>query len=288
MEQPISVVIPAYNEAQAIGPTLDQIASVLSAAELEAQIIVVDDGSDDGTAEEVAQYPAVRLIKHAQNKGYGAALKTGIRQAQHNTIVILDADGTYPCAMIPHLAAQIGSYDMAVAARTGSNVQIPLIRRPAKWSLNQLANYLSGLKIPDLNSGMRAFKRDVVISYFRLLPSGFSFTSTLTLALLTNDYNVLYIPADYYPRTGQSKLDPVRDTINFFSLVVRVVLSFRPLRIFIPLALILASLSLIKIVYDINVYDFHLATSTVVLVTLTFQIVVLGLIADLVVSLHRS
>lgn len=288
MEQPISVVIPAYNEAQAIGPTLDQIASVLSAAELEAQIIVVDDGSDDGTAEEVAQYPAVRLIKHAQNKGYGAALKTGIRQAQHNTIVILDADGTYPCAMIPHLAAQIGSYDMAVAARTGSNVQIPLIRRPAKWSLNQLANYLSGLKIPDLNSGMRAFKRDVVISYFRLLPSGFSFTSTLTLALLTNDYNVVYIPADYYPRTGQSKLDPVRDTINFFSLVVRVVLSFRPLRIFIPLALILASLSLIKIVYDINVYDFHLATSTVVLVTLTFQIVVLGLIADLVVSLHRS
>lgn len=288
VEQPISVVIPAYNEAQAIGPTLDQIASVLSAAELEAQIIVVDDGSDDGTAEEVAQYPAVRLIKHAQNKGYGAALKTGIRQAQHNTIVILDADGTYPCAMIPHLAAQIGSYDMAVAARTGSNVQIPLIRRPAKWSLNQLANYLSGLKIPDLNSGMRAFKRDVVISYFRLLPSGFSFTSTLTLALLTNDYNVVYIPADYYPRTGQSKLDPVRDTINFFSLVVRVVLSFRPLRIFIPLALILASLSLIKIVYDINVYDFHLATSTVVLVTLTFQIVVLGLIADLVVSLHRS
>jgi hypothetical protein len=167
-------------------------------------------------------------------------------------------------------------------------VHIPLIRRPAKWALNRLANYLSGMTIPDLNSGLRAFKRDVAVQYFRLLPSGFSFTTTLTLAMLTNDYNVLYVPIDYYARTGRSKIDPFRDTISFFSLVVRMVLSFRPLRVFMPMSAILMLLSLGKTIYDIIVYDFHLATSTVVLVTLTFQTIVLGLIADLVVSLHKS
>ncbi|MBU0703268.1 MAG: glycosyltransferase family 2 protein [Chloroflexi bacterium] len=286
--EPISIVIPAYNEARAIGPTLEQIQAVMAETRLEGEIIVVDDGSTDGTAEEAARHQAVRLIRHPHNKGYGAALKTGIRQARHDTILIIDADGTYPCAMIPSLAAEIGPYDMVVGARTGADVHIPLIRRPAKWALNRLANYLSGVEIPDLNSGMRAFKRDVALRFFRLLPSGFSFTTTLTLALLTNDYNVTYIPVDYYHRTGRSKIRPIQDTINFFSLVVRVILSFRPLRVFVPLAAVLALLSFAKVTYDINAYDFHLATSTVVLVTLTFQIIVLALIADLVVSLHRS
>ncbi|MCP4424199.1 MAG: glycosyltransferase family 2 protein, partial [Chloroflexi bacterium] len=115
-----------------------------------------------------------------------------------------------------------------------------------------------------------------------------SFTTSITLALLTNDYNVLYIPIDYFERTGKSKIRPFRDTINFFSLVVRVVLSYRPLRVFIPLVLLLGLLSAAKVIYDINTYDFHLATTTVVLLTLTFQTAVLGLIADLVVSLHKS
>lgn len=284
----VSIVIPAYNETEAIGPTLEQIQAVMVDARLEGEIIVVDDGSTDGTADEAARHPQVRLIRHPQNKGYGAALKTGIRQARHDTIVILDADGTYPSEMIPRLAAEIGPHDMAVGARTGAEVHVPLVRRPAKWALNRLANYLSGMEIPDLNSGMRAFKRDVAMRFFRLLPSGFSFTTSLTLALLTNDYNVVYIPVNYYQRTGRSKIRPIRDTINFSSLVVRVVLSFRPLRVFAPLAGVLASLGLVKVIYDINAYDFHLATSTVVLLTLTFQVVVLGLIADLVVSLHRS
>lgn len=287
-KEPVSIVIPAYNEAGSIGPTLEQVQATLAEAELDGEIIVVDDGSKDGTAAEVARYPDVRLIQHTQNRGYGAALKTGIRQANYDVIAILDADGTYPCEMIPRLVAEIGTYDMAVAARTGAEVHVPLVRRPAKWALNQLANYLTGMEIPDLNSGMRAFKRDVVTSFFRLLPSGFSFTTTITLAMLTNDYNVINIPANYYPRKGQSKINPVRDTINFFSLVVRMVLSFRPMRVFVPLALIFTTLSLIKVVYDIILYDFHLATSTVVLVTLTFQLAVLGMVADLVVSLHRS
>ncbi len=288
MRQPISVVIPAYNEAGAITPTLEKIKAVLAQAQLAGEIIVVDDGSSDGTATAVSQCDGIRVFRHPQNKGYGASLKTGIRQACHNHIVIIDADGTYPCEMIPELAAKMEDYDMVVGARTGETVEVPLVRRPAKWLLNRLANYLSGVEIPDLNSGLRAFKRDVAINYFRLLPSGFSFTTSITLAMLTNDYNVLYVPIDYYERTGKSKIKPIRDTINFFSLVVRVVLSYRPLRVFVPLVSLLLLVSSGKVIYDINAYDFHLATSTVVLLTLTFQVIFLGLIADLVVSLHKN
>lgn len=286
--QPITVIIPAYNEGGAIGPTLEKIHQVMSDADCSGEIVVVDDGSSDDTAVTVSQYNYVRLFQHPQNKGYGASLKTGIRRAQHDVVLIIDADGTYPIEMIPTIAEKMDAYDMVVGARTGETVEIPLIRRPAKWALTRLANYMSGMEIPDLNSGLRAFRRDVAMSFFRMLPSGFSFTTSITLAMLTNDYNVLYVPIDYFKRTGQSKIRPFRDTINFFSLVVRVVLSYRPLRIFVPVAFLLGLLSLGKVIYDINAYDFHLATSTVVLVTLTFQIIVLGLIADLVVSLHKS
>lgn len=286
--QPISVIIPAYNEARAIGSTLENVRQVLCDANLHHEIIVVDDGSTDSTADVVAQFKDVICYRHPQNKGYGASLKTGIRRAKHGIVVITDADGTYPVHRIPDLVSYMSGYDMVVGARTGANVSIPLIRRPAKHALNKLANYLSDIQIPDLNSGLRAFRRDVAISYFRMLPSGFSFTTSITLAMLTNDYNVLYVPIDYYARTGKSKIRPLRDTINFFSLVVRVVLSYRPLRVFVPVAAVLSAISLIKVIYDINAYDFHIATSTVVMLTLTFQIIVLGLIADLVVSLHKN
>ena len=285
--EPISIVIPAYNEAAAIADTVREIHRVLAESGIEGEIVIVDDGSTDNTSEIVAQADA-RLIRHPQNKGYGASLKTGIRQARNEVIVIIDADGTYPIDAIPALAEKISAYDMVVGARTGATVQVPMIRRPAKWMLNRLANYLSGVEIPDLNSGLRAFRKNVAIGFFRLLPSGFSFTTTITLAMLTNDYNVLYIPVNYYKRVGKSKIRPLQDTINFFSLVVRMVLSYRPLRIFIPMIAALGLVTLGKAIYDITAYDWHFATSTVILFTLTFQMIVLGLIADLVVSLHKT
>ena len=287
MTRDISIVIPAYNEAGAIEPTLAALKGMLDSSGLTAEIIVVDDGSTDGTGDLVAEQAGVRLIRHRQNRGYGASLKTGIRQANHDIIVITDADGTYPIDMIPSLVDEIGPFDMVVGARTGDEVQIPLIRRPAKAALNRLANYLSGMEIPDLNSGLRVMKREVVLNFFRLLPSGFSFTTSVTLAMLTNDYNVSFVPIDYFQRTGDSKINPIKDTVNFFSLVVRMVLLYRPLRVFIPIVAVFILLSATKITYDINAYDFHLATSTVVLVTLTVQMLVLGLVADLVVSLHK-
>lgn len=283
-----SVVIPAYNEVDSIGETLAAVQTSLAQYGMAAEIIVVDDGSTDGTAKVAALNPDVQLIRHSSNKGYGAALRSGIRRANSETVVIIDADGTYPAEMIPRLVDEIGPYDMAVGARVGEEVHVPSSRRPAKWALNRLANYVSGTDIPDLNSGLRAFRRELVVGFFRLLPSGFSFTTTLTLAMLTNGYNVVFIPVNYYERSGRSKIRPVRDTINFFSLVIRMVLSFRPLRVFVPVTALFFLLSAIKVVYDIRSYDFHIATSTVVLLTLTFQLMVLGLIADLVVSLHKS
>ena len=285
--EPISIVIPAYNEAAAIAETVREIRRVLSESGIEGEIVIVDDGSTDNTSEAVAQTDT-RLIRHPHNRGYGASLKTGIRQAQNDVIVIIDADGTYPIDAIPALAEKMSAYDMVVGARTGATVQVPMLRRPAKWMLNRLANYLSGVEIPDLNSGLRAFRKNVAIGFFRLLPSGFSFTTSITLAMLTNDYNVLYIPVNYYKRVGKSKIRPLQDTINFFSLVVRMVLSYRPLRVFIPMIAALSAVSLAKAIYDINAYDWHFATSTVILFTLTFQVIVLGLIADLVVSLHKT
>jgi glycosyltransferase involved in cell wall biosynthesis len=284
----VSIVVPAYNEAEAISPTLSRIIEAMAGFDGPCEVVVVDDGSTDGTAESVGNHPGVRLVQHQQNRGYGAALKTGIRRAHHGWIVILDADGTYPPEAIPELLTYLDDYDMVVGARTGDDVRIPLIRRPAKWILIHLANYLSGVSIPDLNSGLRAFKRDIVEPFFRLLPAGFSFTTSITLLMLTNDYNVHYIPTDYHERVGRSKIRPVRDTINFFALVVRVILSYRPLRVMIPLASLFSLLSIVKVIYDIYAYDFHLATSTVVLLTVTFQIIILGFIADLVVSLHKT
>jgi glycosyltransferase involved in cell wall biosynthesis len=288
LKEPISIIIPAYNESAAIGGTLDEIRQIMAKYGLAGEIVVVDDGSSDGTADVVACQKDVRLLQHQQNKGYGASLKTGIRRARFENIVIIDADGTYPCEEIYCLVSKLNGYDMVVGARTGQNVKVPLLRRPAKWVLGKLANYLSGVKIPDLNSGLRVFRRQTVTPYFRMLPSGFSFTTSITLVMLTNDYNVLYTPIDYRARNGKSKIRPIRDTINFFSLVVRVILSYRPLRIFVPLTVLFGLFSLVKVIYDINVYDFHIATSTVVLLTITFQIIILGFIADLVVSLHKS
>lgn len=283
----VSIVIPAVNEEEVIGAVLDEIRAVMAGSGLDYEVIVVDDGSTDATAR-IARERKVLVVQHAFNKGYGAALKTGIRRARYDVVVITDADGTYPAQAIPELARDCDEYDMVVGARLGRQTYIPLVRRPAKWCLAQLANYLTGTHIPDLNSGLRAMKRDVVMSFFGLLPSGFSFTMTITLALLTNDFNVKYVPISYRQRVGRSKIRPFHDTMNFVSLIVRTVLFFDPLRVFLPVGGFLGLLSLVKIGYDlINYKLFHIAGSTIVIVMTTFQTIVLGFIADLIVAQRK-
>ena len=285
--KPCSIVIPAYEEEQSIGEELARLRAVVDKAEMVTEVIVVDDGSRDHTGE-IARSAGVTVVRHQRNRGYGAAIKTGIRRAQHDVIVITDADGTYPCRDIPRLVAMMDDFDMVVGARTGSDVRIPLLRKPAKWLLGKLANYVAGLDIPDLNSGLRAFRKDVAVQFFHMMPSGFSLTTTLTLAMLTSDYNTAFTPIDYHPRVGRSKINPIRDTMNFFVMVMRLALFFRPLRVFVPAGLVLMLLSVIKVLYDGATYSFSLRGSTIAILMVTFQTWVLGLVADLIVAQRRA
>ena len=174
----ISVVIPAYNEAAMVSKQIESVRAVMERCGCPYELIVVDDGSEDETANIVRRHD-VLLISKKYNRGYGAALKTGIAAARHDWILIIDADGTYPVESIPELLAALPDYDMIVAARTGKNVHIPLVRRPMKWVLGRLANYLAGHPIPDLNSGLRVFRKSLAQKFEHLLPSGFSLLPAL-------------------------------------------------------------------------------------------------------------
>ena len=224
----VSIIIPAYNEREGITHVIESLRLLREKHGPRWEIIVVDDGSTDGTPEMVKKFGDVVLIQHPLNRGYGAAIKTGMRHAKYNTLVISDADGTYPVNDIPKLIAQLPKSDMVVGARHSNSSNIPMSRRPAKWMLNKLANYLTGTKIPDLNSGLRVMKKDIVMNYVHLLPDGFSFTTTITLAMLTNNYRVEFVPIEYKIRSGKSKIRPIRDTMNFIQLIIRTVLYFDP------------------------------------------------------------
>ncbi|MBN1122952.1 MAG: glycosyltransferase family 2 protein [Anaerolineae bacterium] len=277
-----SIVIPAYNEKHGIGPVLDQLIQVSQGKPIE--IIVVDDGSKDGTAQVVEQYPSIVLVRHLGNRGYGAALKSGIRRATHEIVCITDADGTYPNNRIPDLVEQLstGHFDMVVGSRTGENVSIPLIRRPAKWMINQLANIVAGERIPDLNSGMRTFRRPVALRFFNILPDGFSFTTTITLAMLRNGFLVHYEPINYHARIGQSKIKPIADTLNFVQLVGRIALYFAPLRLFLPMSAALLLLSLAWGLISTFLLGALADVSTLVIAMTGIQIGVIGLLAELI------
>jgi len=232
MKEPVSIIIPAFNEHLAVGSVVREVLDTLEANQIPGEVIVVDDGSSDGTGE-AAYRAGARVMRHRSNRGYGSALKTGIMAATHNQILITDADGTYPCRYIPEIVAGLETADMVVGARMGKNVAIPMVRRPAKWVLNRLANYVAGFRIPDLNSGMRAFRKNTARQYFAILPDQFSFTTTITLAMHCDNYAVRYLPVDYLPRKGKSKIVPW-DAASFAVLILRTATMFRPLRVFLP------------------------------------------------------
>jgi glycosyltransferase involved in cell wall biosynthesis len=244
---PFSVVVPAFNEEKGIQPAIRELQEVL--ADYEHELIVVDDGSEDGTAE-LAREAGATVLAQPMNRGYGASLKVGIRHAQYDRIVITDADGTYPANMIPKIVAGLDEYEMVVGARIGEDVNIPLVRRPAKWALRKLASYLAGREIPDLNSGLRAMRRDLVARYEHLLPSGFSFTTTITLSALCRDHLVHYETINYNARVGESKIRP-RHAFDFLLLILRTIVYFHPLKIFLPIGAVFFAGGIAKTGYDI-------------------------------------
>jgi glycosyltransferase involved in cell wall biosynthesis len=248
-ETSVSIIIPAYNEENAVRQQVEAIRKVMLSNGIAHEIIVVDDCSLDNTAEQAAKADA-KVLRHPKNKGYGGALKTGISAAEHEIIIITDADGTYPAEAIPDMLEKSQEYDMVVGARIGLNVHVPFSRRPAKWFLRKLASYLAGEKIPDLNSGLRIMKKSIVEQYYHILPTGFSFTTTITLACLCNDYLVYYYPIEYNKRVGKSKIRPV-DAYYFLLLILRTIVYFNPLKVFLPTGAVFFCFGLGKFIYDI-------------------------------------
>jgi glycosyltransferase involved in cell wall biosynthesis len=287
----VSVVIPAYNEEKGVGLQVESIRLVLSSHKIKHEIIVVDDGSDDGTAEEAVKAGA-RVFRHLKNRGYGASLKTGILSATYDAIAITDADGTYPSDQIPPMLKLLETADMVVGARVGEKVNIPLVRKPGKFILGLLANRIAGQKIPDLNSGLRVFWRECAEQYFPVLSNKFSFTTTITLALLADDYCVIYHPINYYQRIGRSKIVP-RHFIDFMILVIRMAMLFKPLRVFVPIVGLSGLLGIIKVVFDITAAIIQhgrfswslfsepvISTSALLLLLGSYQLLLIGMVAD--------
>ena len=281
----LTVIVPVYNEQEAIRDTIEHIEKIKESADFDIEIILVNDGSTDGTGEILkgCSRENCRVITHPSNQGYGAALKTGIKVATFEYIAITDADETYPNERIPEFFHETleNNLDMLVGARTGDNVKIPFIRRPAKWVLAMLANYLSNTKIPDINSGLRIMKRDVVEKFLNIIPDGFSFTTTITLAMMTNGYAVKYIPIDYSARKGKSKIRPIYDTLNFVQLIIRTVLYFDPLKIFVPISAVFFGASGVMVLFRLFVGKAFGVTSMICFVS-GIQLLALGMIADLI------
>lgn len=283
----VSVVIPAYNEEKGIVAEIRTIHEAFRRAGRPYEIIVVDDGSVDNTAELVKAEPSTKLVRHPRNRGVGAARKSGIWAAQYDTIITTDGDGTYPNDRMPELVDQLKQCDMVVGARIGKKVAKSWIRMPAKWFIRRLACYLTRTYIPDLNSGLRAFRKQTALRFFYLLPDSHSWEATITLAYLCNHKAVVFTPIDYYKRKGKSSFHPIRDTYNYISLVIRTIMYFNPTRIFIPLAFIVSAIGIGKMTFDYFTYG-NIGGFDVVLVTFALLIFCMGLLADLMVVLHRK
>lgn len=287
-----TVLLPALNEEDAIGDVLEEITDALALVPGPYEILVIDDGSTDRTADIAEQFAAgcpqcpVRIIRCPRQRGAGAARKVGIRHARGEVVVMLDADGSYPAHMIPALLEHFPAFDQVNGARTSEQGTLPWLRRPAKFVIRKLACYLTGHKIPDLNTGLKAFKREAMLPWLWVVPDGFSCVTTMTLAFLTNGYSVKYVPVPYRRRIGRSKFHPIKDTLSYLGTVLRMVLYFRPLKVFLPLAGLVIAAGIAKSILSFQLTG-SMQESDVVLLTCGFMTCTLGLLAEVIVAHHR-
>ena len=287
----LTIIFPAYNEEAARGDDLDDTQRAMSATRYAYEIFVVDDGSRDRTAEIARARPWVTLIQHPYNRGNGAARTTGVRQAHGRIVAFSDADRTYPVDQIPTMMAMIDAgADMVIGARRVEAGTMKLLRTPAKWFIRKLAEFMTGTRIPDLNSGLRLQRRDLTMRYLPILPTTHSWVSTITIAFLSASYTVQWLPIDYFPRVGRSTFHPLRDTYNYLMLCVRTVMYFNPLKIFLPLGLALLLGGTGKYVFYDIIWRFNpewglppMPGTTLALIVTGLQVMVIGLLADLIV-----
>lgn len=280
----LSIVIPVYNEEKAINGALEFFKNLLE-KNPDLEVIFVDDGSTDDTLQILKNniHSRMILLAHDKNKGYGAAIKSGVKVASHNYIAITDADGSYPNERILEFFQILleENADMVIGARTGKVVRMAFFRKFPKYFLRKLAEYLSGSTIPDLNSGLRVVRKELIQKSLKYLPEGFSFTSTLTLFLLSNNNKILYYPINYYKRMGKSKIKPFRDTMNFLQLIIRTVMFFNPLKVFLPLSIFFILLSFVVLIVS-YLMGRVLDITTILLFVTGLHLLALGLLADLI------
>jgi polyisoprenyl-phosphate glycosyltransferase len=286
-EPEVSVVLPVYNEATHLAAEIERIRAGLDQSPFSYEIIVVDDGSTDGSTDQLRQMDGIELVVLPENRGTGTARKVGTRAARGRVVVWTDVDMTYHNDEIPRLVKELEGFDQVVGARTSEQGTHRFARVPAKWLLRRLASYLAEVNIPDLNSGFRAFRRSVGEQFLYMLPKGFSCVSTMTMAFLANGYSVKYVPIEYRRRSGRSKFHWWRDTRRYLTQIIRLVMSYQPLRIFIPLGIVLAATGTGKLVFDLFDHPFRVATNTLLIIFSALQFLVVGLLADLVVHMSR-
>ena len=282
MNDSISVVVPVFNEERAVASTMKQLKEVMDKSGYDYEIIAVNDGSRDKSLEILKEIKEINVINHPYNLGYSASLKDGIKHAKGNLILITDADGTYPIREIPNLLKHIDKYDMVVGNRKTDN--IPLLRKPAKFIIARLGNFVSGKKIPDINCGLRIFKKDIALRFWNLFPSGFSFTITITLACLTNGYTVKYVPISYFKRKGKSTIHPIKDFAGFITLIARIATYFNPFKVFFSVSILLFIIGLLVFLYT-RFYIGCIADTTIVVILLSsLQVFIMSLVSDLIIK----
>ena len=281
----VTIVIPAYNEGQGIKKVLEELISSLREQGIAASIIVINDGSTDDTAAQSQAVEGVYVISHPYNKGYGAALKTGIQAADSDWVLTYDADGQHTPDLLEKLLPYMNDVnDMVVGKREG--YKGPRIRQPGKHLLHLVANYLSEQKIPDINSGLRAFRRDKFLQYAHLFHNGFSISTTSTVCFLRERLNVVYVPITIQQRVGKSTVK-ARDAVKTFMLIMRLAMLFSPLRIFLPLSAISGCIAIALLAYELIVHN-NVSDSTTALITITCFLFFFGLLADQVAALRRE
>ncbi len=284
----VSIVLAAYNEEKAIVQVIKDVRRVMDKLGREYEILVIDDCSKDQTAQ-LARDAGTRVIRHSVNQGSGASRRTGIINARGEIIVMLDADGTYEPRTIPKMLRYLPEYDQVNGARTSEEGTLKPLRIVAKWLIRQLAIYISGHHIPDLNTGLKAFKRDVMLRYLWVMPDGFSCVTSMTLAFLTNGHPVKYVPTPYYKRIGKSKFHPIADSSKYITTILRVMTFFRPLRVYMPAAGFLIGVGLAKSLFDLFFLERHsLQESDIILICVGFLLGAIGLLAELIVAQRKA
>lgn len=280
----VSIVIPAYNEAGSLPRVLEELRTWM---ERGAEIIVVDDGSTDDTAR-VASEGGARVIRHRNNKGYGAALKAGIRAAEREIVVTFDADGQFETGDIAKMVDSLNECDMVVGVRP-RGAGSPTLRKPGKWLLGKTANYLTQVEIPDLNCGFRALRVETAKRFLNLLPNGFSFTTTITLAMFKDGYNVAYLPITVHPRTTGVSSVRVADGFNTLLLIIRIIALFDPLKVFLPTSAIMFVIGILYWIYDsYSLGRLNIPTGAMILLVSAVMVFMFGILADQVSAIRRG